>query len=36
MHLSRLRERDMDAFVDRLVRLGLQTPVKLFYWLQCK
>ncbi len=31
MRLSRLRERDMDVFVGRLVRLGLQTPVKLFY-----
>ncbi|PBK80068.1 hypothetical protein ARMGADRAFT_93478 [Armillaria gallica] len=31
MRLSRLRERDMDVFVGHLVRLGLQTPVKLFY-----
>ncbi len=31
MRLSRLRERDMDAFVGRLVHLGLQTPVKLIY-----
>ncbi len=31
MRLSRLRERDMDAFVGHLVHLGLQTPVKLFY-----
>ncbi len=31
MRLSRLRERDMDAFPGRLVHLGLQTPVKLFY-----
>ncbi len=30
MHLSRLREHDMDAFVERLVYLGLQMPVKLF------
>ncbi len=31
MRLSRLRERDMYAFVGRLVHLGLQMPVKLFY-----
>ncbi len=31
MCLSRLRECDMDAFVGRLVHLGLQMPVKLFY-----
>ncbi len=31
MRLSRLRERDMDAFVGHLVHLGLQMPVKLFY-----
>ncbi len=28
MRLSRLRERDMDAFLEHLVHLGLQTPVK--------
>ncbi len=28
MRLSRLRERDMDAFVGRLVHFGLQTPLK--------
>ncbi len=27
MRLSRLRERDMDAFVGHLVHLDLQTPV---------
>ncbi len=31
MCLSHLREHDMDVFVGRLVRLGLQTPVKSFY-----
>ncbi len=31
MCLSRLHERDMDVFVSRLVHLGLQMPVKLFY-----
>ncbi len=31
MRLSRLRERDMDAFVGRLVHLGLQTPVTWFH-----
>ncbi len=31
MRLSRLHERDMDAFVGRLVHLGLQTPVTWFH-----
>ncbi len=31
MRLSCLREHDMDAFVGRLVHLGLQMPVNLFY-----